>query len=85
MRIHLLWSHLGWNYFTFQTTWFRSSIPVEKGEVKLDYDVTSYESKLGDPKPEEPTIQGPRVPVEPEKIKAVEPSQVGCHSKTTIL
>jgi len=47
----------------------RPSIPVDPAEVKLEYDVTTYESKLGDPKPEEPTIQSPRRPIEPEKIK----------------
>ncbi|CAK8673184.1 unnamed protein product [Clavelina lepadiformis] len=47
----------------------RSSIPVEKTDVKLDFDVTTYEGKLGDPKPEEPTIQSGRPQIEPEKIK----------------
>nr|XP_026693171.1 titin homolog isoform X1 [Ciona intestinalis] len=47
----------------------RPSIPVEKSQVVLDYDVTTYEGKLGDPKTEEPTIQSGRPHVEPEKIK----------------
>ena len=66
----LVWS------FSQNTFNFRSSIPVDKSEVTLDYDVTSYESKLGDPKPEEPTIQATRPHVEPEKIKPVENIQV---------
>ncbi|XP_078494145.1 uncharacterized protein LOC100182138 [Ciona intestinalis] len=47
----------------------RPSIPAEKSQVVLDYDVTTYEGKLGDPKTEEPTIQSGRPHVEPEKIK----------------
>lgn len=47
----------------------RSSIPVDATGVALDYGLTSYEGKLGDPKPEEPLILSGRPPVEPEKIK----------------
>ena len=61
-----------WLNLVDDITFGRSSILVDKENVTLGYDVTSYESKLGDPKPEEPTIQTGRPHVEPERIKAVE-------------
>lgn len=48
---------------------FRSSIPVESNDVELDFNVTTYESKLGDPKPEDPPLV--RSNIEPEKIKTI--------------
>ncbi|XP_039261519.2 uncharacterized protein LOC120337708 isoform X3 [Styela clava] len=47
----------------------KSSIPgKEEKDVSLEYELTSYEAKLGDPKPEEPVTVMPRPKLEPEKL-----------------